>query len=54
MGKDRFWRKVIQAKYGVRDRGWNSSIPNGSEGTSLWKGISKEWCFFGQDRVKGQ
>lgn len=38
--EDFFWRKVVSAKYGVRD-GWDLSVPRGAYGCSPWCVIMK-------------
>ena len=41
-----FCRRVMSAKYGVKDRGWSTRPVCGSHGCNLWKGIMANWDSF--------
>ena len=40
------WRKVVEAKYGLKRGGWRSRVRAGPHGMGFWKFISKEWHRF--------
>lgn len=44
--ENNLWHKVIAAKYGVHEMGWDSKIPQGAYGSSLRKGIYKGYEVF--------
>ena len=41
-----FCRRVMSAKYGVKDRGWSTRPVCDSHGCNLWKGIMANWDSF--------
>jgi hypothetical protein len=41
-----FWRRVMLAKYGVKDRGCSTRPVRGSHGCNLWKEIMANWDYF--------
>ncbi|GMP84195.1 hypothetical protein CsSME_00037813 [Camellia sinensis var. sinensis] len=49
--QDRFWRRVVAAKFGVGHGGWCSGRVGHSHGHGLWKGIWLGWEEIG-DRVR--